>query len=116
MKPTLVKALHHLVKYNTSLENETFSFNSDTANSNEQPIGLPFRRLKLVWSSPSSPTLMALVDSAEIPPEVGAFGCAFRRRLLWSAKRFLQLLFPSSNSPKRWNLFNKLLNYTKKLK
>jgi hypothetical protein len=31
-------------------------------------------------------------------------GCGFRRRLLCPSRRFLQLLFISSNSPSRWNL------------
>lgn len=34
-------------------------------------------------------------------------GFDFRRRRLWSARRFLQLFFASSNSSSRWNLNEK---------
>lgn len=64
---------------------------------------LPLVRLMPECWSTSSPVLIP-IDSAGVPPEVEAFGCGFHRRLWWPANRLLQLLFPSSNSRKWWNL------------
>lgn len=47
--------------------------------------------------------------SSEVVPPTAASGWVFLRRLLWPAKRRRQLLFPSSNSWRWWNLYKQLL-------
>ena len=41
---------------------------------------------------------------ANKPPGLRGSGCGLRRRRLCPSRRFLQLLFVSSNSPSEWNL------------